>query len=77
MDDTDRYYSRFATDVFDATVGVDMSPLYARFLEGLPPNAHILDAGCGSGRDAKAFCRIGFRVTAFDANSSANFASSS
>jgi superfamily II DNA or RNA helicase/HKD family nuclease/SAM-dependent methyltransferase len=68
MDDTDRYYSRFATDVFDATVGVDMSSLYARFLEGLPPNAHILDAGCGSGRDAKAFSRIGFRVTAFDAS---------
>jgi 2-polyprenyl-3-methyl-5-hydroxy-6-metoxy-1,4-benzoquinol methylase len=34
----------------------------------LPPNAHILDAGCGSGRDSKAFTSMGFRVTAIDAS---------
>lgn len=45
-----------------------MSPLHARFLAGLPRGAHILDAGCGSGRDAKAFAKAGFRVTAFDAS---------
>ena len=36
------------------------------------PGGHILDAGCGSGRDALAFHRAGFRVTATEA--SANLA---
>ncbi len=30
-------------------------------------NVHILDAGCGSGRDAHAFQQMGHRVSAFDA----------
>lgn len=34
----------------------------------LPKNAHILDAGCGSGRDAKYFQSQGHNVTAFDAS---------
>ena len=37
-------------------------------LDGLPAGARILDAGCGSGRDAKAFAALGHRVTAFDAS---------
>ena len=34
----------------------------------LPEHAHVLDAGCGSGRDSKAFLDSGFLVTAFDAS---------
>lgn len=45
-----------------------MSPLYRRFFDRLPDGAHILDAGCGSGRDATAFATKGFRVTALDAS---------
>jgi ubiquinone/menaquinone biosynthesis C-methylase UbiE len=32
-----------------------MTPLYGRFLPMLPDEAAILDAGCGSGRDALCF----------------------
>ena len=45
-----------------------MTPLYRRFLPLLPDQAHILDAGCGSGRDASAFAKLGHSVTAFDAS---------
>lgn len=66
MDATDQYYEQYAAEFFGLTVGVDMSPVYQRFLAQLQPGSHILDAGCGSGRDAKAFAEAGFRVTAFD-----------
>lgn len=62
------YYERNANSYFDATVDVDMSPLYQRFLPLLPSAARILDAGCGSGRDLRAFAKLGYRVTAFDAS---------
>lgn len=64
--DTVAYYERNAREFFDSTVSVDMSPQYRAFLARLDPGAHILDAGCGSGRDAKAFADRGFAVTAFD-----------
>lgn len=65
---TVEYYDTNADAFFEQTVGVDMSPLYANFLARVPPGGHIMDAGCGSGRDAKAFLARGFRVTAFDAS---------
>jgi len=45
-----------------------MSALYARFLESVPLAGLLLDAGCGSGRDSKAFLAMGYRVCAFDAS---------
>ena len=45
-----------------------MSELRERFLAAIPAGGSILDAGCGSGRDSKAFLDRGFRVTAFDAS---------
>lgn len=68
MDPTDHYYEQFAAEFFGSTVGVDMTPIHQRFLAQLRPGDHILDAGCGSGRDARAFAEAGFQVTAFDAS---------
>lgn len=62
------YYSQHARSFFDSTVHIDMSELHDTFLSRLPATAHILDAGCGSGRDAKCFVDRGYAVSAFDAS---------
>ncbi|WP_067102231.1 class I SAM-dependent DNA methyltransferase [Marinomonas atlantica] len=66
---TTLYYDTFAEDFAKSTLPVDMSALYQRFLPCIPPYGHILDAGCGSGRDAKYFQSIGHKISAFDASS--------
>ena len=62
------YYRQNAQRFFTDTASVDMSALYPPFVNCLPPGARILDAGCGSGRDVKAFSEMGFDVEAFDAS---------
>ena len=62
------YYRQNAQRFFTDTASVDMSALYPPFIDCLPPGARILDAGCGSGRDVKAFSELGFIVEAFDAS---------
>lgn len=62
------YYQLHAQRFFSETVDVDMSELYRPFVAHLKPGAGILDAGCGSGRDAKAFSEMGYEVEAFDAS---------
>ena len=54
------------TVFYDSTVFVDANALYREFLPLFTKTAHILDAGCGSGRDALAFLKRGYQVTAFD-----------
>lgn len=68
MTNTLDYYNRNAEAFFDATAHVDMTPLYRRFLDLVGSAGHILDAGCGSGRDAKAFKDLGYEVSALDAS---------
>lgn len=63
------FYNQHAASFVADTLNVDMSELYQRFLPLLPAGAHIIDAGCGSGRDTKFFSEQGFIVTAFDASS--------
>ncbi|EPR9081937.1 class I SAM-dependent methyltransferase [Cronobacter dublinensis] len=65
---TQNYYQTHSQAFFDGTVAVDMSSLYAAFTPHLPAGARVLDAGCGSGRDALAFHRMGYDVDAFDAS---------
>jgi SAM-dependent methyltransferase len=62
------YYDNKAKQFFEATVDVDMSSMYEEFLSLIPKGSSILDAGCGSGRDAFSFQRLGFDVTAMDAS---------
>ena len=64
------FYEEQADLFFQDTVAVDMQPLYERFLQQVPAGQPILDAGCGSGRDALAFKRLGYPVHAFDASTS-------
>ena len=60
------YYDLNAKEFFSDTVNADMSTHHEEFLKNLPENACILDAGCGSGRDAKFFLSKGFNVIAID-----------
>jgi 2-polyprenyl-3-methyl-5-hydroxy-6-metoxy-1,4-benzoquinol methylase len=66
---TIEYYQQNADEFFNGTINVDMSNIYQHFTKDLPANALILDAGCGSGRDSKAFIEMGYQVEAFDASS--------
>jgi len=66
MNTTARYYEEQAQQFFDSTVSVDVSSLYSHFLKYVPSGSHILDFGCGSGRDSKAFLEMGYKVTAWD-----------
>ena len=61
------HYRQHAEAYAASTRHVDMAPLYARFLPHVPAGVRILDAGCGSGRDALAFLQRGYAVEAFDA----------
>lgn len=62
------YYNQNAEQFAASTLTVDMSGLYTPFVKHLPVNARVLDAGCGTGRDAKAFAAMGYDVCAFDAS---------
>lgn len=60
------YYNQNATSFATSTVSVDFSATQDKFLSLLQPKSHILDFGCGSGRDTKYFLEAGFEVTATD-----------
>lgn len=65
---TIEFYSTHAKDYCESTVHLDLHGVYQRFLGELAPGAHILDAGCGSGRDTKAFSDRDYCVTPIDAS---------
>jgi SAM-dependent methyltransferase len=62
------WYARNAELYADRTRDVDVRAARDRFLRQVRPGGRILDAGCGSGRDAAAFLAAGFRVDAYDAS---------
>ena len=68
MNQTTKYYNDNAQAFIENTLNVDMSEVRNQFLAYLPAEAHILDAGCGSGRDSLAFKSLGYQVTAMDAS---------
>ena len=57
------YYNQHAQEFFNSTVHVEMD-----ILPLVQKGGNILDAGCGSGRDSKAFKELGFQVHAIDAS---------
>ncbi len=68
IDKNVEYYDENADSFFEGSVGADMSQSRDKFVSYLPKNARVLDAGCGSGRDSKAFLDLGFDVISFDAS---------
>ena len=66
MDPTMSYYERNATRFAHATVDARMDDALAAFAALLPAGAHVLDWGCGSGRDSRALRELGFEVTSVD-----------
>ena len=68
MNQTIDYYNKNAESYFGQTAGADFSETYDRFLKYVPAGGRIMDAGCGSGRDAAAFVRRGYDAAGLDAS---------
>ena len=66
INSTLQYYQKNAEDFAQGTVSAEMHDTRLRFYRHLPPRGNILDFGCGSGRDSKAFKDMGLNVEASD-----------
>lgn len=66
LSSTAAYYEENAQAYCSETIKFDVGELHHPFLATVPKRGHILDLGCGSGRDSKAFLAAGFMVTAID-----------
>ena len=66
MDQTIDYYNQNAKSFIESTQTVDMHLTQDLFLSLLSDGSHILDFGCGSGRDTKYFLGKGYTVDATD-----------
>lgn len=62
------FYEANAEAFFRGSVDADMAAGWQAFAALLKPGDRVLDAGCGSGRDALALSRMGFDVTAMEAS---------
>lgn len=63
---TEAFYNQNADNFYNRTINVNMDHFYKEFLPYIPKGGSILDAGCGSGRDAKFFGDQGYKVIAMD-----------
>lgn len=63
---TIEYFNEKAQKCFDDAFTITERTNQDHFLSYLRPNAHILDFGCGSGRDSAYFAEKGFEVTSTD-----------
>lgn len=66
IEKTIAYYDSNARNFAAGTAFVVFEEMQKRFLGKLPVGAHVLDFGCGSGRDTKYFLEAGCQVTAVD-----------
>ena len=65
-DMTIEYYNQHVDEYVENTLHADMSEARNKFLSYIPEGGTILDFGCGSGRDAKAFFDAGYQVVPLD-----------
>lgn len=63
---TIEYYNKKAEEYSTDTFSANVSDLRMKFLKHLEPGDYILDFGCGSGRDTKAFLEAGYCMDAID-----------
>lgn len=62
------YYETNTQAFVESTLTADVSSIWEKFLSYIPIGGIILDWGCGSGRDTKAFIEAGYQVVATDAS---------
>lgn len=60
------YYNQNAAQFTGSTQSLNFATIQDKFLTLLPPQAHILDFGCGPGRDTKYFLDHGYQTDAID-----------
>ena len=65
---TIEFYNENAQKYSSYSYEHEKGDLYQKFLNNLPKQGSILDAGCGAGWDTKFFLSNGYFVTAFDAS---------
>ena len=63
---TIEYYEKNAERFAGGTIDAELGDVQQRFADLIPRGGYILDFGCGSGRDTKAFLDKGYRVDATD-----------
>lgn len=61
-----KYYNENAEKFSAGTIDAGMEQLQTEFLSYIPEGGTILDLGCGSGRDSKAFLDKGYDVIPLD-----------
>jgi len=62
------FYNGSAAEYVQRTVACDMSGNLRQFVKHLPPGAHVVDAGCGSGRDTAWLLAHGYSCYSYDAS---------
>lgn len=60
------YYDANAGDFCASTQGIAFGHIRDKFTRLIPDGGYILDFGCGSGRDTRAFLEAGYQVDAVD-----------
>ncbi|MEJ5347659.1 MAG: class I SAM-dependent methyltransferase [Desulfosoma sp.] len=63
---TDDYYATHFEEYHRKTFFIDPTSFLQPLTRFLPPPAHVLDIGCGSGRDLSWFQRQGYKVTGLE-----------
>ena len=66
MTKTLNYYNQCAEAYNETTLNIEFDSKREMLLKYLQPNAHILDLGCGSGRDSYYFKQNGYQIVAVD-----------
>lgn len=62
------FYNKNHLEYYYKTHELDMKEVYDKVRKYVKNGSHILDAGCGTGRDTRYFIQHGFKVVSFDAS---------